>query len=120
MGFDEELFSEDEEESIEECGIYSDGIMKKVKKIIITFKYSPKNDGFLQSSFLFKNAQPLKLILDRKTRWNSAVKMLVKFMINTKYIIKVYIDLNIYFDLSDFEICVLQKFVNVLNLKGNC
>ena len=51
MGFDEESLSEDEEESIEEYGIYFDDIMKKVRKIIKTFKYSPKNYGFLQAYF---------------------------------------------------------------------
>ena len=86
MGFDEESLSEYEEESIEEYGIYFDDIMKKVRKIIKTFKYSPKNDGFLQAYFLLENAQPSKLILDCKTRWNLSVEMLIKFLVNIKYI----------------------------------
>ena len=40
--------------------------------------------------------------------------MLIKLLVNIKYIRKVYIDLNLSFNLSDVEIRVLQNFVDVL------
>ena len=40
--------------------------------------------------------------------------MLIKFLVNIKYIRKVYIDLYLSFNLSDVEIRVLQNFVDVL------
>ena len=61
MGFDEESLSEYEKESIEEYGIYFDDIMKKVRKIIKTFKYSPKNDGFLQAYFFIGECTTIKI-----------------------------------------------------------
>ena len=56
MGFNEESLSEDEEESIEEYGMYFDDIMKKVRKIIKSFKYSPKMMDISRFIFLLENA----------------------------------------------------------------
>ena len=40
--------------------------------------------------------------------------MLIKYLVNIKYIRKVYIDLNLSFNLLDVKIRVLQNFVGVL------
>lgn len=63
-------------------------LLKKVRKVVKTFKRSPtKDDMFLQKYVKEAKGKELSLILDCCTRWNSLLSMLERF-----YSVKVCID----------------------------
>ena len=63
-------------------------LLKKVRKVVKTFKKSPtKDDMFLQKYVKEAKGKELSLILDCCTRWNSLLSMLERF-----YSVKVCID----------------------------
>lgn len=89
--------------------------IKKVRKICKLFRKSPvRNDENLQPQVMKALGKELKLALDVKTRWNSTVTMLRRFLLLTKEIKMALIQLDMNFDFSDDEITLLQDLVNAL------
>lgn len=61
----------------DDCSSWS----QKVRKICRTFRKSPKKNDYLQDFVMdINNGQRLNLILDVKTRWNSLLHMLERFL----------------------------------------
>ena len=71
-------------------------LIKKVRKIVKLFRKSPVKNDILQSYVKASNpsSQSLTLILDVKTRWNSLLDMLRRFVRLRAEIEKALIDIS--------------------------
>lgn len=80
-------------------------LVKEVRRIVRIFRKSPLKNVTLQKYVREKHTKDLQLILDCKTRWNSLVEMLSRFLLLKDCIMKTLIDLAIPNTLndSDFE-----------------
>jgi nitrogen regulatory protein PII len=54
--------------------------LKKITKIIRMFKKSPTKNSLLQENVQKKEKKQMKLLLDVKTRWNSMITMIKRFI----------------------------------------
>lgn len=90
-------------------------LIAKVRKVIKIFRASPtKNDDVLQKNVKAEFGKELMLILDSKTRWNSLLLMLERFIKLKSAIQKSLIDLKSDIRFSTAEFDLLTKTVSVL------
>ena len=66
--------------------------IKKVRKIVLHFKRSPKQNDALQALITADGEHEKTLILDTKTRWNSMLHMLKRFLEIKAYVIRALVD----------------------------
>lgn len=90
-------------------------VIKKVRNIVVYFKRSPtKNDTVLQKYVKLENGKKLSLLLDCKTRWNSLLTMLERFILLKPSFQKALIDLNHSIRLEDFDFVLIAEIIDVL------
>lgn len=92
--------------------IYS--IVKKVRKVVKIFRRSPTKNPILQTYVKEKHRKELSLILDCKTRWNSLVDMLERFVLLKDCIQKSLIDLNSPVVINDSEFQIMRDIIQCL------
>lgn len=78
------------------------------------FLRSPTKNPILQNCVKIKYKKELSLILDCKTRWNSLVQILERFVYLKECIQKVLIDLATPIQTTDAELEVLDDIVKCL------
>ena len=79
------------------------------------FRYSPtENDLMLQKYVREQFGKELMLILDTKTRWNSLMFMLERFLELKDCIRKAVIDLNLTMNISDDEFTAISLIISIL------
>ncbi len=91
--------------------------IKKVRRIVLFFKRSPSRNDKLQKAFEVASLKPLSLLLDMKTRWNTMLSMVKRFLETKGTIAKVLVELssiNLY--PSEEELKLLQETVDALEV----
>lgn len=114
MGLDfEPIYKDIELSSQNEININK--LVKKIRKTVVLFKRSStKNDSILQKYVKAEKGKELSLLLDCKTRWNSLLIMLERFLSLKTCIQKALIDLKspIIYEEDDFNI--IADIIDVL------
>ena len=89
----------------------------KIRKIAKLFKRSPKSNDLLHETCKAEKRPALGLILDTKTRWNSLLAMLDRFLDVKSVVAKVLVDMS-KFDLypSEGEIRTCEELVRSLKV----
>jgi len=109
-----EVVDDDYDVLIEMSTEYQD-VVQKVRKVVKLFKRSPtKNDAQLQPYVKQELGKELSLILDCRTRWNSLVDMLSRFLQVRGPIQKALIDLGRATMINDSDFSVIQEMVSCL------
>ncbi len=83
--------------------------MKKVRKIVNLFKGHPTRNDVLQKFVEVEQGKKLHLLRDSKTRWNSTLAMISRFLQLEKSVRIAMIELQMEFDLSPSELAELKK-----------
>ena len=108
---DEEEEEEEEEEGNADIAPKFKGVIEKVRRIVRIFRRSPlRNDDSLQP----KLAKEKVLLLDCKTRWNSLLCMLSRFLEAQKEIKMAIIDIGKDFDLTYGDLDKIKELCSVL------
>ncbi|GIY52335.1 uncharacterized protein CDAR_207931 [Caerostris darwini] len=89
-------------------------IIYKVRKIVKIFKRSHSKKAILQKCTLTENKTEYMLILDSKTRWNSLLLMIERFLKLKNAVQKTMIDLNLQINFSDSEFDLIFRTVSAL------
>ena len=90
-------------------------LIDRVRAVVKTFRRSPtKNDVILQKYVIDEFKEELSLILDCKTRWNSLVDMLARFLKLKNPIQKALIDVKTSVQLSDADFNNIEEIVMAL------
>lgn len=84
-------------------------LLAKVRKIIKMFRNSPVKDSLLQSYIQVKHGKQLSLVLDCRTRWNSMLPMIERFIQVNGSIQDALIELNITDTVEQNEIDILKQ-----------
>ena len=103
---DEEIF--DTEFNSDELNKFTcDKLLEKIRKIFRKLKKSPLKNEYLQKYVIEKHGKSLEAVLDCKTRWNSTISMVERFLS-----INDCIEESCLFEenFSDFEISFLNVF----------
>lgn len=92
-------------------------VVSKIRKIVKAFRVSPMRNDALQEACLAEDKKPLTLLIDTKTRWNSLLKMLDRFLEMKGIVAKTLVDLSL-IDLypSNSEIQLAKEMVNALEV----
>lgn len=90
--------------------------IQKVRRIVRMFRKSPLKNEILQKYVIIEYNKELKLILDVKTRWNSLLAMLERFIALKTCILKALMDfkVNNTTNISEEEYLVVQTVVTAL------
>jgi hypothetical protein len=108
-----------EENEVDEAELFDNMkcAIDKVRKICRLFRKSPVKNDLLQKYLQDGNNKELGLILDTKTRWNSLLAMVKRFLELKQVIPKVLIDLS-KFELfpNAYELALLQTTVSALDI----
>lgn len=86
----------------------------KVRKIVKMFRRSPLKNETLQKYVKLEFHKELNLHLDSKTRWNSLIVMLERFLQLRKSICKALIDLGKQLDVTDQEFDNIDAIIKAL------
>jgi len=106
-------FIQDIPDLTNECNI--NVIIQEIRKVVMYFKRSPtKNDTILQKYVKAEYGKEIKLLLDCKTRWNSLLAMLERFILLKTSIQKSLIDLNHPIHLEDSDYNLITEITDVL------
>ncbi len=107
---------EDFEEAVagEEVRADLKGTISKVRKISKIFRQSPKRNDILQRYVREEKGHEVNLLLDSKTRWNSLVAMVERFLSISRSVAKALIDLEVSVSVSEEEAALLQDLVAAL------
>lgn len=89
-------------------------IITKVRNIVRVFRKSPTKNEILQYYVKLEHRKELKLILDCKTRWNSMLDMLERFILLEDSTKKAIIDLKMN-SLLDHEYDIIKEVPRVLH-----
>lgn len=90
-------------------------VIKKIRKVVVHFKRSStKNDTVLQKYVREEKGKELSLILDVRTRWNSMLDMIERFVALKSCIQKALIDVKFQIKLEERDFNVLEEIVGVL------
>lgn len=90
-------------------------MIKKVRKVVVHFKRSStKNDTVLQKYVREEKGKELSLIQDVRTRWNSMLDMIERFVALKSCIQKALIDVMFQIKLEERDFNVLEEIVGVL------
>ena len=88
--------------------------LQKVRKIVKMFKKSPLKNEMLQKYVSSAHSKEKMLVLDSKTRWNSLLAMVERFLEVKSAIIKSLVDLKVNCELSRKEFAALENLEKVL------
>lgn len=119
---DEDIFSSDSDsddnlarapEVVTTCRSDITQAIQDVRKIVKLFRKSPMNNGLLQAYVKEEKGHELQLLLDTRTRWNSLVIMVERFLKLLDSIKKALADINYYWNEENEG--VLKKLVQILN-----
>lgn len=89
--------------------------INKIRKVARMFRKSPLKNGTLQKYVQEDHGKNLKLILDSKTRWNSLLAMLERYLEIRQSVSKALIDCNEEnIDLDKEEVTAIQHLVSSL------
>ena len=109
-----EVVDDDYDVLVEMSTTYQD-VVQKVRKVVKLFKRSPtKNDSQLQPYVKQECGREITLLLDCKTRWNSLVDMLSRFLQLRGPVQKALIDLGQASLINDGDFTVVQEMVSCL------
>ena len=89
-------------------------IIGTVRKIVKTFRKSPKKNDKLQSYANATLGHELQLSLDVKSRWNSMVDMVRTYLRIKDQVYKATIDFKLKINLTDDDLNVLKDLVSAL------
>lgn len=89
--------------------------LQMVRKIGKFFKISPKRNSILQEHVKEQHMVEYSLLLDCKTRWNSIITMVERFLKIVESVRKALIDLGSVALLNDENIPILLNIFNALN-----
>jgi hypothetical protein len=90
-------------------------IINKIRKYIKLFKRSPvKNDDNLQPKIFEQFGKLKKLLLDSKTRWNSTVVMLRRFIEVQKEVKLAMVELDLPFELTTTDLEKIESLCDAL------
>lgn len=104
---------EDEVPSFKDVNVSK--VITKVRKLVVKIRRSPLKNDRLQKYIREKHEKELVLIRDNKTRWNSCVDMIERFLTVRDCINKVMIDYpEIKVEFSEDEISILEGMVEAL------
>ena len=84
-------------------------VVTKVRNVVRIFRKSPLKNEILQSYVEKLLGKKVNLILDCKTRWNSLIKMIDRFLTLRKPLCKAMIDVNSKLDLKEQEWQALES-----------
>ena len=79
-------------------------VIGKVRKVVTLFRRSPLQNEILQRHIQRQFNAELKLILDSKTRWNSLLEMIEKFVTVEKCIRMALVEVGSSVTVTDREI----------------
>ena len=96
------------------CDINIANTIEKVRKIVKIFRKSPLKNEILQKYVNGEHGKDLQLKLDRKTRWDSLLDMVERFLATRRCISKAMIDTGLNLDISDGEFDVLAAILSSL------
>ena len=82
-----------------------------MRRIVKLFRKSPKKNETLQTHLKNEFHKELMLILDSKTRWNSLLEMIERFLKLKKCIEKALIDLDKQISISQCEYLLLDDIL---------
>ena len=89
-------------------------VISIVRRITKMFRKSPKKNDILQSyERQIRNGKELKLILDCKTRWNSLLSMIERFLDLKKPLSKALIDISCNVNIDEYEWEILEDIQKV-------
>ncbi|XP_063841155.1 uncharacterized protein LOC135089507 [Scylla paramamosain] len=88
--------------------------INKVRKIVKIFRKSPTRNEKLQMYVVSEYGKELMLKLDSKTRWNSLLDMLERFLKVKNSVAKAMIDCNMEMNITNGELKVLNDLVTAL------
>ena len=89
-------------------------IVKKVRRVVKIFRRSPTKNPILQKYVKERHGKELSLILDCRTRWNSLVDMLERFVLLKDCIQKSLIDIGNPAVINDNEFQIMQDIIQCL------
>lgn len=89
-------------------------LIKKIRKVIKIFRFSPLKNETLQRYVLLEFGKEFCLILDCRTRWNSLIAMLERFYMLKSCIKKSIIDLEIEITISDVDFNEINLVISAL------
>ncbi|XP_045128679.1 uncharacterized protein LOC123516756 [Portunus trituberculatus] len=101
-------------EDDEEGNIDLSVTINKVRKIVKMFRKSPTRNEKLQRYVVSEYGKELMLKLDSKTRWNSLLDMLERFLKVKNSVAKAMIDCNMEMNITNGELKVLNDLVTAL------
>ena len=119
VSMDEEFQSEDENND-DECDVndFNQNVKStilKVRKVVRQIRRSPMKNDKLQDYVQKEFKKPYVLIRDNKTRWNTMLAMVKRFLKLRNCLKKLSVDFkSIKMNFSDSEIRMLQNMVEVL------
>jgi hypothetical protein len=89
-------------------------VIKKVRSLVNLFRRSPAKSDVLQKYVLLEHGKELTLLRDSKTRWNSMMAMIERFLLLRKAVGKALVDLGKNMDLSEDEFELLSDLTSAL------
>ena len=95
------LYVPDEEELVLVSKI--DFMIKEVRAIVNIFNKSPQKNDILQRYVVLENKKELALLRDFKTRWNSMLSMIERFLLLRRAISKALVDLSGEMNINEAE-----------------
>ncbi len=108
---------EDEEESEEEVAGYFQEPIRKVRRIVTLFRKSPVRNDLLQDMCEQECGKRLVLLRDTKTRWNSLLLMIKRFLEAKKAVAKALVDLGkIHLYPEKEELAALEEMAEALDI----
>ena len=106
--YDDTIIQESDFESEPVITPNIEALLKKVRFLVNIFRRSPTKNEILQIHIKQEHAKELQLIRDCKTRWNSILAMVERFLYLRKCITKALVDLSIRLNISDEEFMLLE------------
>ena len=129
-GSDSEFSSEEEMEEVDKAAVdlvetetigvelqqFVSEVTGKVRAVVKMFRKSPLKDKILQKHIQAQLNTELKLILDCKTRWNSFLEMIEKFVRAEKCIRMALVEIGTSTTITNAENKILHDLIDVLEL----
>ncbi len=113
-GEEDDHEEEEEDENGAEVRAELHEAITKVRKISKIFRRSPKKNEVLQKYVKEERGEELSLMLDSKTRWNSLLAMVERYLKIQRSVAKALIDLEVNIVISEEEVGLLSSLATAL------